>query len=43
MTNNTPRLTPADIERLARSMRTANFDPKKGRNRRTTHTRKNIR
>jgi hypothetical protein len=43
MTNNTYTLTPAQIERLARSMRTANFDPSKGKARRTTHTRKNIR
>lgn len=43
MTNNN-RLTPEEIARLAASMRTANFDPNKGRKGpRTTHTRKNIR
>jgi hypothetical protein len=44
MTNNNLRPTADNIARLAASMRTANFDPTKGRTApRTTHTRKNIR
>lgn len=42
MTNNN-RPNAEEIARLARSLRTANFNPTKGRTRRTTHTRKNIR
>lgn len=42
MTNNT--FTPTDIARLARSMRTANFDPNKGRStRRSKKTKHNNR
>jgi hypothetical protein len=44
MTNNTNRPTDADIARLARSMRTANFDPSRGRTTRRTHkTKRNFR
>ena len=42
MTNNNDKVT-ADLIRAARTLRTAKWDPTKGRTRRTTHTRKNIR
>jgi hypothetical protein len=44
MTNNTTTPTAADIARIARSLRTANFDPTKGRTTpRTTSTKHNHR
>ena len=43
MTNNTDPKVTAELVRAARGLKTQRWDPTKGRTRRTTHTRKNIR
>jgi len=43
MTNNTNRLTPEEIARIARALRTPSFDPLKGRRNPRRHIKHNHR